>query len=105
MLCNKCGASIPENSKFCLNCGASLNSKEAEIGVSKKETNIEKLNKRLSWKILLIVGAVLYIAAYPFLNYGIIFPFISVLGLIMLLLGLVNFVVFLFLKNNDKKVK
>lgn len=105
MLCNKCGASIPENSKFCLNCGASLNSKGTKLSVSKKGTNIEKLNKRLSWKMLIIVGAVLYILTLPFLNYNVIFPFVSILGILMLSLGFVNFIVFLFLKNNDKKVK
>ncbi len=68
---------------------------------------MEKLNKPLSWKMLLIVGAVLHTVAYFLTSYYILFSWVGVLGDIMFLLGLVNSIVYFIKKkknkNNEKK--
>lgn len=62
-----------------------------------------KLNKPLSWKMLLIVGFILHTVAY-FLNpFSGVFPWVGILGDIMFLLGLVNLVVYLVKKKKLNK--
>ncbi len=51
MFCPKCGTNLPENSKFCSNCGNII---EQQVIVSTNEKNKKKLDKKT---LLIIIGA------------------------------------------------
>jgi len=63
----------------------------------------KKLNKPLSWKMLLIVGFILHTVAYFLTQYNEFLSAIGVIGDIMFLLGIVNWIVYLVKKQKDKK--
>jgi hypothetical protein len=70
-----------------------------------EETNKQRLSQPLSWKVLLIMGAVLHTAAYFLNNYYIWISAIGVIGDILFLLGVVNLIVYFFKRKNNKKEK
>ena len=64
MICNKCGAEIPDNSEFCGKCGAKLNSEAPEVIMSEGTAAVKKKSKVPL--IIIICAAVLAIAAAVF---------------------------------------
>ena len=64
MICNKCGAEIPDNSEFCGKCGAKLNSEAPEVITSEGTAAVKKKSKVPL--IIIICAAVLAIAAAVF---------------------------------------
>lgn len=64
MFCGKCGRQIPETSKFCEYCGASL-LPETDSGAGKgKQTRPQRRGKRtVSFKIVCVLGVFLLLAA------------------------------------------
>ena len=58
MYCNDCGKEIPENSKFCLNCGAGIDVQQPKEKIEKREkvvsdetTQMSPLNQETSKQV------------------------------------------------------
>lgn len=66
MFCSNCGESIPDNSKFCLKCGAKLETEEVSGGDKGTEQNDKNKKKKKKWIPFLIGGIAAVIAAAVF---------------------------------------
>ena len=61
------------------------------------------LKKNLSWQVLLIGGFVLHLLGYFLNTYSVVFSGLGVIGDIMFLLGIVNFITYLIRRKKAQK--